>query len=94
MVYGLSRALPGEPRSIATVASGIHFRPVAHGVRVSGPHVLAVRAGAARLWRQSRPPHPAANVRDGRETPLWMGRDGILIFDKSEDVKSNFEKQK
>jgi hypothetical protein len=75
MVYGLLRALPGEPRSFATVAGG-YYRQLDTGVRVSGPHDFAVRAGTARLWRQPRPPHPAANVRDDRETPLWVGRDG------------------
>jgi hypothetical protein len=29
--------------------------------------------------RYSRPPHPAANVRDDRETPLCVGRDGMGI---------------
>ena len=41
----------------------------------SGPHDLAVRAGRARLAQPSRPPHPAPNVRDDREAPLYRARD-------------------
>jgi len=43
-------------------------------VGASGPHDFAVRAGAARLASPSRPPHPAPNVRDDRETPLLWAR--------------------
>jgi hypothetical protein len=39
-------------------------------VGASGPHDFAVRACAARLAPPPRPPHPAPNVRDDRETPL------------------------
>src|SRR5579871_5506077 len=39
----------------------------------SGPHDLAVRIARARLSRQMRPPHPAANARDDREAPLVVG---------------------
>jgi hypothetical protein len=39
-------------------------------VEISGPHDFAVRIGAARLASPPRPPHPAPNVRDDRETPL------------------------
>jgi hypothetical protein len=37
---------------------------------MSGPHDFAVRFKRPRQKRHQRPPHPAANVRDDRETPL------------------------
>jgi hypothetical protein len=45
-------------------------------VGASGPHDFAVRVSAARLAPPKRPPHPAPNVRDDRDTPLLWGRDG------------------
>src|ERR1700736_4715886 len=33
-----------------------------------------------RLWHRPRPPHPAAHVRDDRETPLERRRDRIAIL--------------
>jgi len=44
-------------------------------VGISGPHDFAVRFRRIRLLRRKRPPHPAANVRDDRGTPLLWGRD-------------------
>jgi hypothetical protein len=38
----LLHALPGEPRSFATVVSG-YYRQLDTGVRVSGPHDFSVR---------------------------------------------------
>src|SRR5579859_5728751 len=72
MVYGLYRALPGEPGLFATVicATRKHRRQLDTSVGVSGPHGFAVRFGAARLASPTRPLHPAPNVRDDRETPL------------------------
>ena len=46
------------------------------GVEASGPHDFAVRFSAVRQERRLRPPHPAPYVRDDRETPLCVGRDG------------------
>jgi hypothetical protein len=45
-------------------------------VGVSGPHDFAVRAQCHSSFDMPRPSHPAPNVRDDRETPLWRGRDG------------------
>jgi len=45
-------------------------------VEASGPHDFAVRVSAIRQKHQPRPPHPVPNVRDDRETPLCVGRDG------------------
>jgi hypothetical protein len=39
-------------------------------VGASGPHDFSVRVSAVRPWRHPRPPHPAPNVYDDRETPL------------------------
>jgi hypothetical protein len=55
----LLRALPGEPRSFATVAGG-YYRQLDTGVRVSGPHDFAVREwrprpGTIRVHRIPRP---------------------------------------
>jgi len=39
-------------------------------VGASGPHDFAVRVSARSSASRPRPPHPAAHVRDDRETPL------------------------
>ncbi len=44
-------------------------------VGASGPHGFAVRVSTIRQARCPRPPHPAPNVRDDRDTPLF--RDGM-----------------
>src|SRR5216683_6850585 len=58
MVYGLFRALPGEPGFLATIARGSH-RELDASVGASGPHVFAVRLSAPRPRAPPRPPHPA-----------------------------------
>ena len=81
MVYGLYRALPGEPGFLATVTpEKLASQELDTSVGVSGPHVFAVRKLRPRLRRYLRPPHPAAHVRDDRETPLERRRDRIGIF--------------
>jgi hypothetical protein len=69
---GLFRALPGEPGFVATIASAMrkHCRQLDASIGASGPHGFAVRFQVARLAHQKRPPHPAPNVRDDRDTPL------------------------
>ena len=52
------------------------LRKLDASVGASGPHDFAVRVSAVRLQRRPRPPHPAPYVRDDRETPLCVGRDG------------------
>src|SRR5438874_11543935 len=48
-----------------------YFRQLDASVGASGPHDFAVREARAFVFRAtSRPPHPAPNVRDDRETPL------------------------
>src|ERR1700693_4847567 len=46
------------------------------GVEASGPHDFTVRVSTFRQARRPRPPHPVPYVRDDRETPLCVGRDG------------------
>jgi hypothetical protein len=53
-----------------------HPRQLDSSVEESGPHDFAVRQRCPRQKRRSRPPHPAPNVRDDRETPLLWRRDG------------------
>jgi hypothetical protein len=49
MVYGLLRALPGEPGLFVTVAERNCFRRLDTSVGVSGPHDFAVRLRYLRL---------------------------------------------
>ena len=77
-LYGLLRALPGEPSTFATVDASIG---------ASGPHDFAVRVSTVR-YRHLRvhriPPH----VRDDHDTPLLSGETGRpyadFIFCKTE----------
>src|SRR5258708_304214 len=48
----------------------VSFRELDTCVGASGPHDFSVRVSALRPWRHPRPPHPAPNVFDDRETPL------------------------
>jgi hypothetical protein len=59
MVYGLLRALPGEPGLFATVISGNTSTDLDTSVGVSGPHDFAVRLRYLRLRHLPRPSHPA-----------------------------------
>jgi hypothetical protein len=45
-------------------------------IEASGPHDFAVHEPALRQQRRPHPPHPLPYVRDDRETPLCVGRDG------------------
>jgi hypothetical protein len=75
MVLTVSFALSPETGLIVSVASGSsHQFDISIGM--SGPHDFAVRLARVRLCAPKRPPHPAPNVRDDRETPLVRARDG------------------
>jgi hypothetical protein len=53
MVYGLYRALPGEPGFLATVApEKLASQELDASVGASGPHVFAVRVSAVRQRRR------------------------------------------
>jgi hypothetical protein len=60
---------------LATVASKkLASQKLDASIAASGPHVFAVRITRRSSKAHSRPPHPAAHVRDDRETPLvWDG---------------------
>jgi hypothetical protein len=53
--------------------------PLDASVGASGPHDFAVRVRAIRQRRNPRPPHPALNVRDDRETPLCEAGQGEFV---------------
>jgi len=72
----LIRDLLGAPGSLATVTLRIITARLDPSVGGSGPHDFAVRTGCPRLVQPPRPSHPAPNVRDDREPPLWRERDG------------------
>ncbi len=81
MALRLLRGLPGAPGFLVTVARATRRRRSLRGISVGmpGPHGLAVRLGTVRRHDCSRrspkrPPHPAPDVRDGRELSLvWDG---------------------
>src|ERR1700724_3746288 len=82
MVYGLYRALPGEPGFLATVTpEKLASQELDTSVGVSGPHDFAVRLSAVRQWHFSVHRIPP-RVRDDREPPLsgTGHREYSLIF--------------
>src|SRR3984893_5309487 len=80
MVYGLYRALPGEPGFLATVAGGIASTDLTPASGCQDHTTSPSARQRPRLWHRLRPPHPAAHVRDDRETPLERRRDRIAIL--------------
>jgi hypothetical protein len=73
MVYGLYRALPGEPGFLATVTpEKLASQELDTSVGVSGPHDFAVRLSAVR-YRRIRVHRIPPRVRDDREPPLQRG---------------------
>jgi hypothetical protein len=73
---GFLRALPSDRAFLPLSPAEIIFRQLDASVGASGPHDFSVRVSTFRQARRSRPPHPVAYVRDDRETPLCLGRDG------------------
>jgi hypothetical protein len=66
---GFLRARPGDRALLSpSPARMSHWFDISVGT--SGPHDFAVRLKRIRLLRRKRPPHPAPNVRDDRDTPL------------------------
>src|SRR6266567_8641058 len=70
-----TQLLPGDRALLPPSPAENNFRKLDASVGASGPHGFAVRISAARLASLPRPPHPAPNVRDDRDTPLSRGRD-------------------
>jgi hypothetical protein len=67
------------------------FRKLDTSVGASGPHDFVVRVQHFRPARicarltPPRPPHPAPNVRDDRDTPLlWDGMAGVVDFESGQ----------
>jgi hypothetical protein len=57
----------------------------------SGPHDFAVRDLRRSSKAHSRPPHPAPNVRDDRETPLfesagWIDLEGVSTSQRNKNI--------
>jgi hypothetical protein len=74
--YGLYVISPGTGLSCPRHSRRNCFsRKLSASVGAPGPHDFAVRFSAARLATPPRPPHPAPNVRDDRDTPLLRVRD-------------------
>ena len=57
-----------------------HFTKLDASVGASGPHDFAVRLTRYSSKAPKRPPHPAPNVRDDRETPLMNGRETAALM--------------
>jgi hypothetical protein len=66
---------PRRSGCLASVACGIIFRKLDASVEASGPHVFAVRFCTVR-YRHIHVHRIPPRVRDDREPPLWVGRDG------------------
>jgi hypothetical protein len=74
--YGLFRALPGDRALLSPSLRGVASAKLDASVGASGPHDFAVRKPAL---SSAAPPASIASqpyVRDDRETPLCVGRDG------------------
>jgi hypothetical protein len=71
MVLRLIARSPRGPGSLAPVIpEKLASQELNASVGAPGPHAFAVRIQRVRLTRHLRPPHPAPNVRDDRDTPL------------------------
>jgi hypothetical protein len=84
---GLFVTVPGVKRSL--------HHQVNVSIETSEPHGFVVRLACARPSHARRPPHPAPNVRDDRETPLLSSagcESGYSCF--YPDVKSISENPK
>jgi hypothetical protein len=76
MVLRLISRSPRGPGFLAPVIpEKLASQELNASVGASGPHDFAVRIQRVRLTRYQRPPHPAPNVRDDRDTPLLWRRD-------------------
>src|SRR5258708_35597333 len=80
VVYDLSRDLPGEPSSVATIARGKNsFRELDASFRAPEPHAFAVRIACARQSQASRPPHLNPRFVTTRDPPLSSGETGGVV---------------
>ena len=76
MVFGFLRALLGEPGFLATIIGAMrqHFADLISASGYQDHTTSPSASNALRLAHRRRPPHPAPNVRDDRDTPLVNGR--------------------
>ena len=65
-----------------------HRRQLDISVEMSGPHDFTVRRACVRRSQSPRPPHPALNVYDDRETPLMRGGTARAYKDDLPDGQS------
>src|SRR6185312_3304656 len=71
VLFPVNQRLPPSPARCVSIAADL--APAwARQDHTTSPSALR----AARPAPSSRPPHPAARVRDDRDTPLWWARDG------------------
>ena len=68
---GFFRALPGDRAFLPP--SPCETTKLDASVEASGPHDLAVRLTRVRLFAPKASTASPPNVRDDRETPLWIG---------------------
>src|ERR1700676_2566875 len=73
--YGLLRALPGD-RACLSPSPALLLADLTPASRRQNDTTSPSASRRLRLWHSLRPPHPAPNVRDDRETPLVRTRDG------------------
>ena len=80
VVYGLLRALPGEPACLPPSPCGASAPQDLAPAWARQNHTTSPSAKiAVRLTTSSRPPHPAPNVRDDAYAPQRGGTAGIII---------------
>jgi hypothetical protein len=75
MVLQLIRGLPGDRAFLSPSLAKVAFRKLDAGVETSGPHDFAVRFSTVR-YRYLHVHRIPPRVRDDREPPLNVGRDG------------------
>ena len=88
MVLRLTSRSPRRSGLFVTVVRASSRRLDA-GVEASEPHDFTVREKRHSSKAPPRPPHPAAYVRDDRETPLGLGRDDSLYSCFYQTAKRN-----
>jgi hypothetical protein len=81
MVLTVSFAISLVSRALLPPSPARVSRQLDISVGISGPRDFAVRAACVRHAHEKRPPHPAPNVRDDREAPLFIerGMAGMMV---------------
>ncbi len=95
MALRLIRDLPGEPSSVATVASAELLLRTWRQLRAPEPHDFAVRSSYARQKRSIRVHRILLRVRDDRERPsVGTGREGYRVIWANRESRNISENQK